>query len=72
MMSPRRVLKRYIRTSPALERLSDAQRERIAAKRLAKFSVSPKPHVHGHVTPEQEQVRDDARLRSVLKRLGRG
>jgi hypothetical protein len=70
-MSPRRVLKRYVRTSPSLEHLSDTQRERIAAKRLAKFSGSAKPHEHGHLTPEQEQVRDDARLRAVLKRRGR-
>jgi hypothetical protein len=71
-MSPRHDLKRYIRTSPSLEHLSDAQRERIAAKRLAKFSGSAKPHQHEHLTPEQEQVRDAARLRAVLKRRGRG
>jgi hypothetical protein len=71
-MSPRHVLKRYIRTSPSLEHLSEAQRERIAARRLAKFGGSAKPHEHGHLTPEQEQVRVEARLRAVLKRRGHG
>jgi hypothetical protein len=67
-MSPKHSLKRFLRrTKP--DRLSEAQRDRIAAKRIAKFGPSPE-HAH-EATPQQLEARDHARLRALRKRQGR-
>jgi hypothetical protein len=68
-MSPKRSLKRFLRrTKP--DRLSEAQRDRIAAKRIAKFSGPSHEHAH-EATAQQLEARDHARLRALRKRQGR-
>jgi putative component of membrane protein insertase Oxa1/YidC/SpoIIIJ protein YidD len=59
---------RFIRPAKP-DHLSEEQHDRIAAKRIARFSPS---HEHGHeATPQQLEARDHARLKALQKRQGR-
>jgi hypothetical protein len=71
-MSAHHGLKRFIRSSSRPDHLSEEQRERIAARRIAKFSGLSKGNEHRYLTPEQVEARNLARITALLRRQSRG
>jgi hypothetical protein len=69
-MSDHHDLKRFIRSRPTLDHLTEEQRERIAARRIQKFADSLTPH-EDKLAPEQRAARDSARLRAIERQRGR-
>jgi hypothetical protein len=69
-MSDHRNLTRFIRSRTTLDHLTEELRERIAARRIQKFTGSLTPH-EDKLTPEQREARDSARLRAIERQRRR-
>jgi hypothetical protein len=71
-MEPRKNLARFIERAQRRDYHSEEERARIDASRIAWYVGSARRVDRAHLTPEQREARDRARLKALERRQGRG
>jgi hypothetical protein len=71
-MEPRKNLARFIERAQRPDHHSEEERARIDAHRIERYTGSAHRKDRAHLTPEQLEARDAARLKALERRRGRG